>query len=216
MKEPKEMALLAAKALSDKKGREIQVLEIGELTTLADYFVIATGSSNTQINALVDNVEKVMLEEAGEQPLHREGYRGGTWVLLDYGCIAVHVFNAGPVSSTAWSACGGRQARGCLRRGNAQRIKRIRKRKPKANAFDFLYNPLARSAARVHNTGPTAPLWSMPAAAAGPHGPAGGRADYANRPPTVGMAGSRRNGADILLKLLHRLTLVPSTRNRPG
>ena len=94
MKEPKEMALLAAKALSDKKGREIQVLEIGELTTLADYFVIATGSSNTQINALVDNVEKVMLEEAGEQPLHREGYRGGTWVLLDYGCIAVHVFNA--------------------------------------------------------------------------------------------------------------------------
>lgn len=93
MKEPKEMALLAAKALSDKKGREIQVLEIGELTTLADYFVIATGSSNTQINALVDNVEKVMAEEAEEQPLHREGYRGGTWVLLDYGCVVVHIFN---------------------------------------------------------------------------------------------------------------------------
>ena len=92
MKEPKEMALLAAKALSDKKGREIQVLEIGELTTLADYFVIATGSSNTQINALVDNVEKVMAEEAEEQPLHREGYRGGTWVLLDYGCAVLHVF----------------------------------------------------------------------------------------------------------------------------
>ena len=93
MKTPKEMALLAARALSDKKGKEIQVLEIGELTTLADYFVIATGSSNTQINALVDNVEKVMMEEADEQPLHREGYRGGTWVLLDYGCVAVHVFN---------------------------------------------------------------------------------------------------------------------------
>ena len=92
MKEPKEMALLAAKALSDKKGREIQVLEIGELTTLADYFVIATGSSNTQINALVDNVEKVMLEEAGEQPLHREGYRGGGWILLDFGCVIVHIF----------------------------------------------------------------------------------------------------------------------------
>ena len=79
MKTPKEMAMLAARALSDKKGREIQVLEIGELTTLADYFV---------------NVEKVLLEEAEEQPLHREGYRGGTWVLLDYGCIAIHVFNA--------------------------------------------------------------------------------------------------------------------------
>lgn len=93
MKTPKELALLAAKALSDKKGKEIRVLEIAELTTLADYFVLATGSSNTQINALVDNVEKVLTEEAGEEPLHREGYRGGTWVLLDYGCITIHVFN---------------------------------------------------------------------------------------------------------------------------
>lgn len=93
MKNAKELALLAARALSDKKGKEIQVLEIGELTTLADYFVIATGSSNTQINALVDNVEKVLLEEAEEDPLHREGYRGGTWVLLDYGCVVVHIFN---------------------------------------------------------------------------------------------------------------------------
>ena len=94
MKTPKELAMLAARALSDKKGKEIQVLEISDLTTLADYFVLATGSSNTQINALVDNVEKVLTEEAGEEPLHREGYRCGTWVLLDYGCIAVHVFNA--------------------------------------------------------------------------------------------------------------------------
>lgn len=93
MKTSKELALLAAQALSDKKGREIQVLEIGDLTSLADYFVIATGSSNTQINALVDNVEKLLHEEAQEEPLHREGYRGGTWVLLDYGCVVVHVFN---------------------------------------------------------------------------------------------------------------------------
>ena len=92
MKTAKELALMAARALSDKKGREIQVLEIGGLTTLADYFVIATGSSNTQINALVDNVEKE-LDQLGEQPIHREGYRGGTWVLLDYGCVAIHVFN---------------------------------------------------------------------------------------------------------------------------
>ena len=93
-KSPKELALLAAQALSEKKGREIQVLEIADLTTLADYFVLCTGSSNTQINALVDNVEKVLTEQAGEEPLHREGYRGGTWVLLDYGCICVHVFSA--------------------------------------------------------------------------------------------------------------------------
>ena len=105
MKTPKELALLAARALSDKKGKEIRVMEIAELTTLADYFVLATGASNTQINALVDNVEKLLAEEAGEQPLHREGYRGGTWVLLDYGCIAMcSIKRPGP--STAWSVCG--------------------------------------------------------------------------------------------------------------
>ena len=87
MLKPKEMALIAA------KGRDIKVLEIEKITTLADYFVICTGGSNTQINALCDEVEKT-LKEAGEEPLHREGHRGGTWVLLDYGCIAVHVFNA--------------------------------------------------------------------------------------------------------------------------
>ncbi len=94
MKSAKELALLAARALADKKAKEIQALEITDLTTLADYFVIATGSSNTQINALVENVEKVLMEEAGEEALHREGYRGGSWVLLDYGCVAVHVFSA--------------------------------------------------------------------------------------------------------------------------
>ena len=93
MLNPKEMALIAAKALDDKKGKDIRVLEIDKITTLADYFVICTGSSNTQINALCDEVEK-QLTAQGEEPLHREGYRGGTWVLLDYGCIAVHVFNA--------------------------------------------------------------------------------------------------------------------------
>ncbi len=93
MLEPKEMALIAAKALDAKKGKDVKVLEINKITTLADYFVICTGSSNTQINALCDEVEK-QLTAAGEEPIHREGYRGGTWVLLDYGCIAVHVFNA--------------------------------------------------------------------------------------------------------------------------
>ena len=58
-----------------------------------DYFVIATGSSNTQINALCDAVEEKLEAEAGEKPLHREGHRGGIWVLLDYGCLVVHVFN---------------------------------------------------------------------------------------------------------------------------
>ena len=90
---PKEMALLAAKALDSKKGAEIKVMEVTELTSLADYFVICTGGSTTQINALCDIVEEKLETEGGEKPLRREGHRGGTWVLLDYGCVVVHVFN---------------------------------------------------------------------------------------------------------------------------
>ncbi len=88
----REMAEIAVKALDSKKGKEIRLIRIDKITTLAEYFVICTGTSNTQINALCDAVEKELTEK-GEEPLHREGYRGGTWVLLDYGCIAVHVFN---------------------------------------------------------------------------------------------------------------------------
>ena len=90
---PKEMALMAVKALDSKKGQEIKVMEVTELTSLADYFVICTGGSTTQINALCDVVEEKLEVECGEKPLHREGHRGGIWVLLDYGCIVVHVFN---------------------------------------------------------------------------------------------------------------------------
>jgi len=89
---PKEMALMAAKALDSKKGVNIKVMDVMDLTSLADYFVICSGTSNTQINALCDAVEKE-INEAGEETLHREGYRGGTWVLLDFGSVVVHVFN---------------------------------------------------------------------------------------------------------------------------
>lgn len=88
----KELAEIAVKALDSKKGKEIRLIRIDKITTLAEYFVICTGTSNTQINALGDEVEKELTEK-GEEPLHREGYRGGTWVLLDYGCVVVHVFN---------------------------------------------------------------------------------------------------------------------------
>ena len=90
---PKELAIIAARALDEKKGKEISAIEITDLTTLADYFVIASGTSNTQINALCGAVEKALKEEAGEAPLHREGHRDGTWVLLDYGDVVVHVFD---------------------------------------------------------------------------------------------------------------------------
>ena len=89
----REMAEIAVKALDGKKGKEIKLIRIDKITTLAEYFVICTGTSNTQINALCDEVEK-QLTEAGEEPLHREGYRGGTWVLMDFGSLVVHVFTA--------------------------------------------------------------------------------------------------------------------------
>ena len=88
----RELAEIAVKALDSKKGKEIRLIRIDKITTIAEYFVICTGTSNTQINALCDAVEKELTEK-GEEPLHREGYRGGTWVLLDYGCVVVHVFN---------------------------------------------------------------------------------------------------------------------------
>ena len=75
----RELAEIAVKALDSKKGKEIRLIRIDKITTLAEYFVICTGTSNTQINALGDEVEKE-LTLAGEEPLHREGYRGGTWV----------------------------------------------------------------------------------------------------------------------------------------
>ena len=87
----RELAEIAVKALDSKKGKEIRLIRIDKITTLAEYFVICTGTSNTQINALCDAVEKELTEK-GEEPLHREGYRGGTWVLLDYGSVIVHVF----------------------------------------------------------------------------------------------------------------------------
>lgn len=90
---PKELALLAAKALDSKKGGDIKVMEVTDLTSLADYFVICTGSSTTQINALCDCVEEKLEVEGGEKALRREGHRGGIWVLLDYGCVVIHVFN---------------------------------------------------------------------------------------------------------------------------
>ena len=91
MTQPKELAFAVAKALDSKKGMEIQLLSISDISSLADYFLICTGTSNTHVKTLCDEAERV-LEEMGEPLLHREGHRGGTWVLLDFGCVVVHVF----------------------------------------------------------------------------------------------------------------------------
>ena len=88
---PKEIAELIIQTLDGKKAEDMKLLRTTDVTVLADYFVICTARSTTQIKTLADEVEAV-LEAHGEQKLHREGYRSGGWVLLDYGCVVVHLF----------------------------------------------------------------------------------------------------------------------------
>ena len=87
----KEVAIAATKALSSKKGVELRLLRIEDVSTLADYFLICTGPSSTHVKTLCDFAE-VTLEELGEKMLGREGHRGNTWELLDFGCVVIHVF----------------------------------------------------------------------------------------------------------------------------
>ena len=91
MLSPEQIAGIAAKALDDKKAQHIKVLKTAEQTVLADYFVICNGTSSAHIKALVGEVDK-QLSEAGEPPIRREGLRSDIWVLMDFGCVIVHVF----------------------------------------------------------------------------------------------------------------------------
>lgn len=86
-----ETAKLVAKALSDKKGLDIRVIRINDISVLADYMVIATGTSSTQVKAMSDNVE-YELDKAGISVSHIEGYRSNSWILMDYIDVIVHVF----------------------------------------------------------------------------------------------------------------------------
>jgi len=81
----------AVKALDSKRAENIQVIGIGDLTIIADYFIIANGMSNTQTKALAEEVE-FRLSQLGVEPNRTEGYQGQTWIVLDYGDIVVHVF----------------------------------------------------------------------------------------------------------------------------
>ena len=81
-----------AQAMDSKKGKDIRVLETDGVTTLADYFVLCSGSSAPQLKALADAGEKAM-KDHGILPHPVEGHRGGTWILQDYGDVVVHVFD---------------------------------------------------------------------------------------------------------------------------
>ena len=88
----KKMASIAYRALEEKKADDIKVLDIENVSTLADYFIIASGKNHNQVQAMADAVDE-MLGKAGYEPKQTEGYRSANWILLDYGDIVVHIFD---------------------------------------------------------------------------------------------------------------------------
>lgn len=85
-------AITAARAADSKKATDIMVQEVRELIGVTDYFVIATAANSRQVNAIIDEIEDKLREEAHIKPTHREDSADGSWSLLDYGNIVVHVF----------------------------------------------------------------------------------------------------------------------------
>ncbi|MCY1714618.1 ribosome silencing factor [Caproiciproducens galactitolivorans] len=90
---PLELAKEAAKILDDKKAIDLKIIGIKDISVLADYFVLATGTSSTHVKSLADEVE-FKLKQLGKSPEHVDGYRSNSWVLLDYGSVMIHVFTS--------------------------------------------------------------------------------------------------------------------------
>ncbi|MFR3400903.1 MAG: ribosome silencing factor [Blautia faecis] len=88
----KMMAQIACKAIDDKKGQDIKIIDIHNVSVIADYFVIASGTNSNQVQAIVDNVEE-QLGRAGFEAKQIEGNRNSSWILMDYGDVIVHVFD---------------------------------------------------------------------------------------------------------------------------
>ena len=88
----KELARMACEALEDKKALDVKIIDIEHVSTLADYFIIASGINRNQVQAMADNVEEV-LGRAGYEPKQIEGYQTGNWILMDYRDIVIHVFD---------------------------------------------------------------------------------------------------------------------------
>ena len=92
MNRDQEMVSIACKAIDDKKALDIKVIDIREVSVIADYFVITSGSNLNQVQAIVDNVEE-QLGRAGFEAKQIEGNRNSSWILMDYGDVIVHVFD---------------------------------------------------------------------------------------------------------------------------
>ena len=92
MSSEKEMVRIACKALDEKKAHDIKIIDIHEVSVIADYFVSASGSNQNQVQAMVDNADE-MLGRAGYEAKQIEGNRNSSWVLMDYGDMIIHVFD---------------------------------------------------------------------------------------------------------------------------
>ena len=88
-----QLAQLAAQAAADKLATDIVLIDVSDRLAITDVFVVATGSNERQVEAIVDSVEQ-KARAAGHKPIRREGQRDGRWVLLDYGDVVVHVQHA--------------------------------------------------------------------------------------------------------------------------
>ena len=88
----KEIARMACEAMEDKKAQDIKIIEIGNISTLADYFIIASGTNRSQVQAMADNVNET-LGRAGIEPKQMEGYQNANWILMDYRDVVIHIFD---------------------------------------------------------------------------------------------------------------------------
>ena len=92
MNQSLEMTKIAYQALEEKLAEEIKVLDIRQISVIADYFIFANGKNKNQVQAIVDNVQDA-LQKAGYEMKQMEGYQNGTWVLIDFGDIVIHIFD---------------------------------------------------------------------------------------------------------------------------
>lgn len=92
MNDSRKMAAIAIEALQDKKAIDLKVIDIKDVSVMADYFIIVSGSNKNQVQALADNAEE-MLGKAGYNPRQVEGYRSANWILMDYQDIIIHIFS---------------------------------------------------------------------------------------------------------------------------
>jgi len=92
VKSSSDWAIIAAESAAEKKAENVVAIEVAELLVVTDFFVIATGKSDTQVKAIADEIEHGLLERGGIKPIGREGISEGKWILLDYGDLVIHVF----------------------------------------------------------------------------------------------------------------------------